>query len=481
VAASAQQPGGRARSAGGDLAASFADAEPHPFWLSQPDAPEPGPPLTADLEADLVVVGGGLTGLWAALLAREEDPGREVVLLEGERIAFGATGRNGGFVDASLTHGIENGVARWPEEMPQLEALARENLAGIKETLERHAIDARFEETGELSFATAPYQAEYIPEIVETARAHGWRAEALTAEQARAEVDSPTYHGAAFLPEGRGLVDPARLAWGLAAAAQTIGVGVHERSPVVRLERAGAGVRATTAAGPTVTARRAVLATSAFPPLVRAIRRYVVPVWDYALVTEPLDAEQRASLRWAGRQGLTDLGNQFHYYRLTADDRILFGGYDAIYNFRNGIGRHLVERPETFELLATHLFETFPQLHGLRFTHRWGGAIDTCSRFSVMFGRALGDRAVYSVGYTGLGVAASRFGARVALDLVDGRDTERTRLRMVRSKPVPFPPEPLRWAGITLTRRALAKADRREGRRGPWLRLLDRLGMGFDS
>ena len=92
------------------------------------------------------------------------------------------------------------------------------------------------------------------------------------------------------------------------------------------------------------------------------------------------------------------------------------------------MGPHLDERPATFELLAAHFFETFPQLEGLRFTHRWGGAIDTCSRFSVMFGRALGGRARFAVGYTGLGVGASRFGAQVALDLVEGRDTERTRL-----------------------------------------------------
>jgi glycine/D-amino acid oxidase-like deaminating enzyme len=456
---------------------ALADAEPRPLWLAQPGAPEPGPPLETGDEADLVVIGGGLTGLWAALLAREA--GQEVVLLEGERIAFGASGRNGGFMDASLTHGIENGVARWPDEMPQLERLGRENFAAIKEAVARHGIDAGFEETGELSFATAPYQAEYIPEIVETARAHGWPAEALTADQAQAEVHSPTYHGAAFLPEGRGLVDPARLAWGLAAAARAAGVRIYERSPVTRLERDGEGVRAT--AGRAVRARRAILATSAFPPLVRAIRRYVVPVYDYVLVSEPLSAEQRDSLGWARRQGLTDMGNQFHYYRLTSDDRILFGGYDAVYNFRNGMGPHLDERPASFELLAAHFFETFPQLAGLRFTHRWGGAIDTCSRFSVMFGKALGGRAVFAVGYTGLGVAASRFGAQVALDVVEGRDTERTRLGMVRARPIPFPPEPLRWAGITLTRRALARADRRDGRRGPWLRMLDRLGMGFDS
>jgi glycine/D-amino acid oxidase-like deaminating enzyme len=459
---------------------SYADAEPRPFWLSQPSAPAPGDPLEGELEADLVVVGGGLTGLWAALLAKEEEPAREVVLLEGERIAFGATGRNGGFMDASLTHGIENGVSRWPDEMPQLERLGRDNFAAIKEAMSRYGIDADFEETGELAFATAPYQAEWIPALVETAESYGWRAEAWDAERARAEVRSPTYHGAAHLPDGRAVVDPARLAWGLAEAVRTAGGHVFERSAVNELVSEAAGIVARTHAG-RVKARRAVLATSAFPPLVRAIRRYVVPVYDYVLVTEPLAGNRRAELGWQGRQGLTDLGNQFHYYRLTSDDRVLWGGYDAVYNFRNGMGPHLDERVATFELLATHFFETFPQLEGVRFTHRWGGAVDTCSRFSVMFGKALGGRAVYAVGYTGLGVAASRFGARVALDLADGRDTELTRLKMVRSKPVPFPPEPLRWAGISLTRRALAKADRHDGRRGPWLRTLDRLGMGFDS
>ena len=459
---------------------SYADAQPRPFWLDRPDAPEPSAPLEGEHQTDLVIVGGGLTGLWAALLAREDDPQREVVLLEGERIAYGASGRNGGFMSASLTHGIENGLARWPDEMPQLERLARENFAAIKDTIARHGIDAGLEETGELSFATAPYQADYIPEMVETARAYGWEAQAFDAHEARAEVNSPTYHGAVFLPDSCAVVDPCRLAWGIAEAARSSGVRVFERSAVTGIGRDGEGVVARTAGG-SVRARRAILATSAFPPLVRAIRRYVVPVWDYVLVTEPLNASQREAIGWRRRQGLADLANQFHYYRLTSDDRILWGGYDAIYNFRNAMGPHLDERPATFELLAGQFFDTFPQLEGLRFSHRWGGAIDTCSRFSVMFGRALGGRAIYCVGYTGLGVGASRFGAQVALDLAAGRDTERTRLKLARSKPIPFPPEPLRWGAITLTRRALAKADRQEGRRGLWLRTLDRFGLGFDS
>ncbi len=463
-----------------DIRRSYADAEPRPFWLTQPGAPAARPPLEGDRDADLVVVGAGLTGLWAALLAREEDPGREVVLLEGERIAFGATGRNGGFMDASLTHGIENGVARWPGEMPELEQLGRENFAAIKEAMDRHGIDAGFEETGELAFATEPYQAEWHP---------GDRRDRPALRLARRGLERRARPGGgplAHLPRRRPPAGrprgrrprPPRL--GTRRAARDRGVRVYERSPVAALERDRAGVVARTQ--PAASAP----AAPCSPPA--PSRRWCAPSAATSCPSTTTcssrsrsSPERRDALGWQRRQGLTDLANQFHYYRLTSDDRVLWGGYDAVYNFRNGMGPHLDERPATFELLAAHFFETFPQLEGVRFTHRWGGAIDTCSRFSVMFGKALGGRAVYAVGYTGLGVAASRFGAQVALDLADGRDTERTRLRMVRSKPVPFPPEPLRWAGITLTRRALAKADRREGRRGPWLRMLDRLGMGFDS
>ncbi len=250
---------------------------------------------------------------------------------------------------------------------------------------------------------------------------------------------------------------------------------LFEGSAAVELRRDGAGVRARTAGG-SVRARRAVLATSAFPPLVRAIRRYIVPVYDYVLVTEPLSAAQWAAVGWEGREGLADMPNQFHYYRRTADGRILWGGYDAIYYHRGDVGAHRDQREASFRTLAANFARTFPQLEGLRFSHRWGGAIDTCSRFSVMFGEALGGRAAYVVGFTGLGVGASRFGARTALDLVDGRDSERTRLELVRRRPLPFPPEPLRSAAINLTRRELARADRNAGRRGVWLRTLDRLG-----
>jgi glycine/D-amino acid oxidase-like deaminating enzyme len=364
--------------------------------------------------------------------------------------------------------------------MEALERMARENLDAIRATVDRHGIDCGWQDTGTLDVATAPHQVEWLAEAGAELKRFGWDAVVLDAEAVRAEVNSPTYLGGLWSRDSAAIVDPARLCWGLAHAAETSGALVAEGSPVTALRQDGAGVVAETRRG-SVRARHALLATSAFPPLVRAIRRYVVAVYDYVLVTEPLSEAQRDAIGWRNRQGVSDMANQFHYYRQTDDGRILWGGYDAVYDFGGRVTPERDERPATFELLADHFFATFPQLEGIRFTHRWGGAIDTCSRFSALWGRALGGRAIYVVGFTGLGVGASRFGARVGLDLLDGADNERTRLEMVRRRPLPFPPEPARWAAIEVTRRALARADERGGRRGPWLRALDRFGLGFDS
>jgi glycine/D-amino acid oxidase-like deaminating enzyme len=451
-------------------------ASPRPFWLDRPPPAEPAPPLEGAVEADLAIVGGGFTGLWAALLAKQERPQREVVLLESETAGFGASGRNGGFVESSLTHGLLNGVARFPGELDALERLGQDNLAGLRADLRAHGIEAAWQEPGMLSVATRPHELAELQEEAALLRRFGHRAEVLDRDAVRAQVASPTYLGAVWQRSGTALVDPGALAAGLRRAVLRLGVRLHESSPVIAAD----GGELTTPAG-RVRAERVLLATGAYPPLTRAIRRLVAPVYDYVLVTEPLSAAQRAAVGWANGQGVSDRGNQFHYYRLTPDGRVLFGGYDAVYHFGNRVEPRLDRRPATFEALAEHLRATFPALAGIAITHAWGGAIDTCSRFCVTFGRALGGRAVYAVGYTGLGVGASRFGARTALDLLDGADTERTRLRLVRSRPLPFPPEPARWAVIQATRAALARADRRGGRRGPWLRLLDRLGLGFDS
>jgi glycine/D-amino acid oxidase-like deaminating enzyme len=461
--------------------AAYADAKVVSYWLDDLPGREDDPPLQGTVAADLCIVGGGFTGLWAALHAKADDPARDVVVLEADRVGAGASGRNGGFLVASLTHGIANGLARFPDEMAVLERLAFENYEGLKADLAIHGIDARLEETGELTALLEPHEVAGAEEEAALLRAYGHDVELLDAAAMRAEVDSHTYLGGVWDRSGAGVVDPGRLVAGLRDAALALGVRIHEHTPAGALEKTGNGGVTVTTPGGAVRARRVLLATSAYPPLLARLKHFVVAVYDYVLVSEPLSTAQKDAVGWRGRQGVGDVGNQFHYYRLTADDRILWGGFDAVYRRGGPVGAHLDDHDPTFAALSQHFFTTFPQLEGLRFTHRWGGAIDTCSRFSVFFGTALGGRVAYATGYTGLGVAATRFGARVGLDLLDGRVTEATTLAYVRRKPVPFPPEPLRAGVIALTQRELARADRNNGRRGPWLRALDRLGLGFDS
>ncbi len=460
-------------------AAALAGARPLPFWTDRPERPEPRPPLTgAPPRTDLLVVGGGFTGLWAAIQAKEADPSREVVVVEAGRLADGASGRNGGFVSPSLTHGLAQGVARWPDEVETLERLGAENLAGIERTLTAYGIDADYHRPGELTLALSEHQVEAVKEAVELHQAHGIPVELLDAAQSRARVDSPRYQAGMFDPEVA-LVDPARLVWGLASAAESLGVRIHEHTRATGFETEGLGVRVRLESG-SIHARRVVIGTNASRGVLKRFSAWVLPVYDHVLMTEPLTPEQLSAVGWRGREGLTDAGNQFHYYRRTLDDRVLFGGYDANYHFPGRIDPALEQSDASHGLLADHFLDIFPQLEGIRFTHRWAGVIDTTSRFTPVFGTALGGRMAYAVGYTGLGVGSSRFGAAVALDLVDGRDTERTRLGMVRRKPVPFPPEPIRYAAVRATRAALAAEDR-TGRRGLWLRALDQLGVGFDS
>ena len=459
---------------------SLRDAEPVSFWLDDPAAPAARPPLTDRTSCDLLVVGGGFTGLWTAILAKEENPSLDVVLLEAERIGWAATGRNGGFVSSSLTHGLPNGVDRFADELPTLLRLGDENRDAREATLDRYGIDAQWERNGEITAAYEAWQVDALGEYAAMGRKYGVEVELWDAERIQSEVHSPTYLGGAHEDDGTALVNPAMLAWGLARAAEDLGVRIHERSRVTSLADENGQMVATAAYGQ-VTAPKVALATNIFPNLVKRARPYVIPVWDYVLMTEPLSEEQMTSIGWKGRQGIGDGGNQFHYYRLSADNRILWGGYDAIYHYGSGLDESLAQRPESFQRLAGHFFATFPQLEGLRFSHTWGGAIDTSTRFCALWGRAYGGKVSYVLGYTGLGVGATRFGAQVMLDHLHGRRTERTELGMVRSKPVPFPPEPLKSAGIQLTRWSIARADQSEGRRNLWLRTLDRLGLGFDS
>lgn len=459
---------------------SLADAKPKVWWLDDAAHPDASDCVVGDHRTELAIVGGGYSGLWTALQAKQRDPSRKVMVLEGRTIGWAASGRNGGFCEASLTHGIGNGMSRYPKDMPRLEQLGAENLAGIVTTIEEFDIDCQLEKTGQLQVATAEYQLDELREDGEIARQFGADTVFLDQDQVRAEVNSPTYLGGMWDKSGAVMVHPARLAWGLADACRQLGVQIYEHSYVESLAEVGGQIQLTTRYG-TVLADKVALGTNVFPSLIKRVRPFIIPVYDFAIATEPLTDAQMAAIGWSNRQGLADSGNQFHYYRLMADNSILFGGYDAIYHFANRIDEAKTQRRATFELLADHFFETFPQLEDVRFTHQWGGMIDTCSRFYPFFGTAYRGKVAYALGYTGLGVGATRFGAQVMLDLLSGKKTELTTMKALKSKPIPFPPEPLRSGVVQLTRYSLARADKREGHRNLWLRTLDKFGLGFDS
>ncbi|WP_329619587.1 FAD-binding oxidoreductase [Streptomyces sp. NBC_01255] len=463
-----------------DPLASLRDVDPTPFWLDSPEKPQPAPALVGATTCDLLVVGGGYTGLWTALVAKERDPSLDVVLVEADEAGGAASGRNGGFVEASLTHGLHNGLSRWPDEIGLLERLGRENLQAMEDTLVRHGIDCDWERTGSMAVATEPYQVADLQNEVETVARHGGTAEFLDAEAVRAEIDSPTFLAGLWNKDDVAMVNPARLAWGLRQACLKLGVRVHEHTPALSLDEQGHTMAVRTPYG-RITAHKVALATNAYPSLLRRHRPYTVPVYDYALMTEPLSEAQLASVGWRNRQGFADMNNQFHYVRLSADNRILWGGYDAIYHYNGRVRPEYDQRPETFATLARHFFTAFPQLDGMRFSHAWGGAIDMSTRFCVFFDSSHRGKVAYAAGFTGLGVGATRFGAEVMLDLLDGARTERTSLELVRRKPLPLPPEPIRSVGVGITKWSMARADLNEGRRNLWLRTLDRFGLGFDS
>src|SRR5580698_7918459 len=219
-------------------------ARPRSFWLDQPDVPAARAPLPGDTSCDLAVIGAGFSGLWAALLAKEANPGRSVLVLEGNRVGWAASGRNGGFCDASLTHGTANGRERFPAEFTTLQRLGMENLNAIETALGKHGIDCGFERTGFIEVATSEHQ---VDELRESAETDGGTF--LDAGAMRAEVNSPTYLAGRWDKDGAAMVSPARLAWGLAAACERIGVRICERTPATGLASDADGVRLRTRRG----------------------------------------------------------------------------------------------------------------------------------------------------------------------------------------------------------------------------------------
>jgi glycine/D-amino acid oxidase-like deaminating enzyme len=437
--------------------------------------------LRASLDTDVAVVGGGLTGLWTALFLKELEPSRDVTVLEQGTVACGASGRNAGMLAETLDHSHGLAIRHFGRaEAVRLAALGEANVRELAGFLRERDIGCDYEPTGRLMVALTEAHLAEARRNLALARSLGVETHRLLGrEELQAQVHSPLYLGGLEV-QGGAILDPARFTDGLRREAVRLGVRVLERTRVEALEADGAGVRLR-AGGTAIRARRAVLATSAYTHqlLPRTSRRFV-PLYDYILVSEPLTPAQWEAIGWRGRQGITDGRTFFNYCRPTPDGRVLWGTSEAAYHRGNRVDPSCDHSPRHDQALRESWRRTFPQLAGLGWPYAWGGPICSTTRLTPYFGRALGGRAWYGLGYTGHGLGSTRLAGRILAHLVLDRPGELLSLGMVRRKPFPYPPEPLRGWAIAAVTRALRRVDAGE-EPGVMLRLLERMGIGFSS
>ncbi len=433
----------------------------HGYWLEEAGAVDAAPPLSGDVSADVVVIGGGYAGLWTAWRLRER--GATVVLLEAGVCGHGPSGRNGGFCETLWTH-LPSLIERFGAERALETARASaDSVAAIGAWCEAQGVDAWYRRAGYVMASTAPPHDAILDGILAAAPAD--RVIALDAAAVRARCDSPRFRRGIFVPDDA-TVQPARLALGLRDRVMKAGAAVYENSRVWALRVEGAApqgdgaaraVIAETAHG-RVRAGAAVLAVNAATRGFRPLRGRVSVTSSHIVLTEPVPDVVEA-LNWTGGECVTDARTFVHYFRTTPDGRIAFGwgGGRPAPGARLG-GRAEVD-PEIAATTREHLVAMFPALEGRAITHAWGGPIDVSPSHLPQIGSLDGAPVHYAFGFTGNGVGPCHLAGRVLAALASG---EPTPLALVDPTPALVPPEPLAWLGGTLVRRAFLRKERLE-------------------
>jgi glycine/D-amino acid oxidase-like deaminating enzyme len=427
---------------------------------------EPCPPLDRDVDADVVILGGGYTGMWTAWFLLERDPSLDVVLLEGETCGSGPSGRNGGFC---------NGL--W-EELPALVGtLGDGDAIRVGERAERsvgelgtwctaHGVDAWYTKQGHLGVATSHAQDGAWHDVLAQARRLGvddGRFVELDAAEVRARCDGPAF-GAGMLTPRAAVLQPARLALGLRRALLERGVRIHEHAPARRLSTGPPVVTETP--GGRVRAERGILATGAWAAALGRFRRTIVPRGSYIVVTAPAP-ERLADLGWTGGEGIYDFRTALHYVRTTPDGRIALGVVGSAAGLGTGLGPRLRYDPRSVATAVRDLHRLFPSFADVPLEAAWGGPIDVTALHLPFFGALPGGAVHYGLGYTGGGVGPCHLGGKVLSGLALGTEDEDTTLPLVGLQPKRFPPEPLLSVGAAIVQRAIVRRDdlRDAGRR----------------
>jgi len=446
------------------------------YWLDSLDPVADEPALEQDTNCDLLIIGGGFCGLWSAIQAREQDPARDVVLIEAKSVANGASGRPAAIMSTSVMHGIDNTERIFPDDVAELERLGRENMDGFQATVERYAIDCDIEWGGEMKVSIGDNGLDTVEEDYQLYLKYGHDAIKLDRAGVQAEIKSPIFHGGTWSRKRCGTVHPGKLVRGLKQAALKLGVKLYENTPHLSNHKPGDGIIVKTPRA-TIRARKVLLATNAWAAGHKHISRRVAAIRDRIIVTEPLTDAQMEQVGWQHRQGIYDTRTQLNYMRLTADNRILFGGR-LDYFYGNDTDPAIDKTPQPFIRLVQSFYRTFPQLADeIRFSHAWSGPIGLTTRMAVHYQKYHDGDMVFAGGYSGFGVTASRFGARVGLAILDQADIPETRMQFARTLPDYIPPEPFRWIGAKITMYALDTLDEKGGWRKLWVAMVQKMGF----
>ncbi len=418
---------------------------------------EPGPPLVGSESADVCIVGGGYTGLWTAYFLKRADPSLDVVVVDRSWAGSGASGHNDGYAMTVLDMSLDHLVTKHgPESAGAAHEAVATSVVEIGEFCDEHELDAEYERNGFAAVAANDAQRWRLDRDLEAARAIGAEHDfdLLEGDAARAAIGSPAVR--AILRERRGaLLNPHKLARGLARTVAGMGVRIFEQSPA--LDVSPSAVR--TAAG-RISAAKVVVATNAYQHGFAQFRSGVTPIWSYAMVTEPLSDEQLGRVEWPGREGFEDKRNFITIGRLTAQNRVLWGGRLAPYFYGNDMDVRHNRNERVFAELSEAWAQFFPMWSDVRFTHAYGGCVGITGTFLPYVGRR-DDGIHYGYGYNGHGVAPSHLVGKCLRDLVLERDTAYTGLVFVNGRESRIPPDPLRFLGARITTALLERQDRR--------------------
>lgn len=406
------------------------------FWLSTRDY-TPAPSLKGEAKADVAIIGGGFTGLSTAHHLKKMQPSLKVALVESQVIGYGASGRNGGFNMTLFGMTLSATALRFGKEKARQAHFYMERAVDtLRNLVGELGLDCDYEHPGFLRVATSDKYKNRIMHEVELAHKLGLSGiEWMDAHKLADQVHSPQYKGAWWEPRC-GILNPAKLAWSWRDIIAGQGVTIYENTPVQNIIRTTHGVRLQTPAG-AINATKAVLATNAWSHFFPAIKRKQVPIWTYIVLTEPLQDEHFQQIGWHNRQGLEDARNLVHYYRLTADNRLLMGGRDV--GFTRGWDMDNDQDQTTFQGLEQDVRDTFPVLKDIKFTHRWGGPVSVPVDMAPALGYAGDKRLIYSLGCVGHGVSLTHLNGVTIADLVMEQKTELTDIFFVNRRTIPWP------------------------------------------